>query len=67
MAVEMNKKHTNKTEALKNFIHKDPDQEQRKLLIRSKLIKAEQAGFTNLTAEEILVKSKEELRCSGGL
>ena len=35
--------------------------------IRAKLIKAEQSGFTNLGRDEILAKSKDELRKNGEL
>jgi len=35
--------------------------------IRAKLIKAEQGGFTKRTADEILAKSKLELRSNGAL
>ena len=35
--------------------------------IRAKLVAAEQGGFTSLTAEQILEKSKEELRRNGEL
>ena len=35
--------------------------------IRTKLVAAEQGGFTSLTAEQILEKSKEELRRNGEL
>ncbi len=35
--------------------------------IRAKLIKSEQSGFTDLTCDEILEKSKDELRKNGEL
>lgn len=35
--------------------------------IRAKLIKAEQSGFTDLGRDEILAKSKDELRKNGEL
>lgn len=35
--------------------------------IRAKLIAAEEGDFTNLTAEQILQKSKEQLRKNGDL
>ena len=35
--------------------------------IRAKLIKAEEGGFSKRTADEILKKSKEELRRHGKL
>ncbi|VAW99463.1 hypothetical protein MNBD_GAMMA21-1934 [hydrothermal vent metagenome] len=35
--------------------------------IRAKLIEAEQSGFSNQSAEEILKEIKDELRCNGKL
>lgn len=35
--------------------------------VRAHLIEAEQSGFTSLTADQILAKSKEELRRDGKL
>ena len=35
--------------------------------IRAKLIKAEQSGFTNATAEDLLQEIKEEMRLNGEL
>ncbi len=54
---------TSKSEVVNDLIRKAREIE----LIRAKLIRAEQGGFTDLSAAEILAKSKEELRRNGEL
>ena len=55
--------YTSKSEVVNDLIRKAREIE----YIRAKLITAEQGGFTDLTAAEILAKSKEELRRNGEL
>ncbi len=59
--------YTSKSDVVNDLIRKARAQQNEIEFIRAKLIKAEQSGFTNLTAEEILAKSKEELRHNGKL
>ena len=54
---------TSKSEVVNDLIRKAREIE----FIRAKLIRAEQSGFTDLSAAEILAKSKEELRRDGKL
>ncbi|MGI9289013.1 MAG: ribbon-helix-helix domain-containing protein, partial [Pseudomonadales bacterium] len=55
--------YTSKSEVVNDLIRKAREIE----FIRAKLIRAEQGGFTDLNAAEILAKSKEELRRNGEL
>ncbi len=57
--------YTSKSEVVNDLIRKARDCEI--AYIRSKLIKAEQSGFTDLGRDEILAKSKDELRENGEL
>ena len=54
---------TSKSEVVNDLIRKAREIE----FIRAKLIRAEQGGFSDLSAAEILAKSKEELRRNGQL
>ena len=54
---------TSKSEVVNDLIRKAREIE----FIRAKLIRAEQGGFSDLSAAEILAKSKEELRRNGKL
>ncbi|MCP4286094.1 MAG: hypothetical protein GY792_16870 [Gammaproteobacteria bacterium] len=54
---------TSKSEVVNDLIRKAREIE----FIRAKLIRAEQGGFSDLSAAEILAKSKEELRRNGEL
>ena len=55
--------YTSKSDVVNDLIRKAREIE----YIRAKLIRAEQSGFTDLSADEILAKSKEELRRNGEL
>lgn len=55
--------YTSKSDVVNDLIRKAREIE----FIRAKLIRAEQSGFTDLSADEILAKSKEELRRNGEL
>ena len=55
--------YTSKSDVVNDLIRKAREVE----LIRAKLISAEQSGFSDLGAEEILAKSKDELRRNGAL
>jgi len=59
--------YTSKSDVVNDLIRKARAQQNEIDFIRAKLIKAEQSGFTDLTRDEILAKSKEELRHNGGL
>jgi len=62
------KEFTSKSEIVNDLIRKARAQEEKKLdWIRAKLINAEQNGFTDMTANKILARSKEELRRNGEL
>jgi antitoxin ParD1/3/4 len=54
---------TSKSEVVNDLIRKAREIE----FIRAKLIRAERGGFSDLSAAEILAKSKEELRRNGKL
>ena len=56
---------TSKSDVVNDLIRKARAQQTEIDFIREKLIKAEQSGFTNLTRDEILAQSKEELRHNG--
>lgn len=58
---------TSKSDVVNDLIRKARAQQTEIEFIRAKLIKAEQSGFTNLTRDEILAQSKEELRHNGKL
>lgn len=59
--------YTSKSEVVNDLIRKARAQQSEIEFIRAKLIKSEQSGFTDLTSNEILAKSKEELQCNGKL
>ena len=61
------KEYTSKSDVINDLIRKARAQQSEIEMIRAKLIKAEKSGFTELTRDEILAKSKEELRRSGKL
>ena len=54
--------YTSKSDVVNDLIRKARAQQNEIDFIRAKLIKAEQSGFTDQTRDEILAKSKEELR-----
>lgn len=55
------KEYTSKSEVVNDLIRNARETE----YIRDKLIRAEQSGFSDLGADEILAKSKEELHRNG--
>lgn len=59
--------YSSKSEVVNDLIRKARERQSQIEMIRAKLIKAEQSGFTNLTADEIREKAKEELRHNGEL
>jgi len=59
--------YTSKSEVVNDLIRKARTQQNEIDFIRDKLIKAEKRGFTDLTRDEILTKSKKELRHNGDL
>ncbi len=59
------KEFSSKSDVINNLIRKARSQQAKIEYIRAKLIKSEQSGFTDLTKDEILEKSKKELRKNG--
>ena len=55
------------TEAVNDALRRMREIESRVDIIRAKLVAAERRGFSERTAEEILERSKEELRRNGDL
>lgn len=55
------------TEAVNDALRRARELESGVEAIRARLIRAEQSGFSNKTPEEILARSKEELRRDGDL
>lgn len=51
--------YSSKSEIINELIRMARKQEQELAYIRSKILEAEQSGFTNLTAEEILQLAKQ--------
>jgi len=61
------KEYSSKSELVNDLIRKARAYHEKIEAIRSKLIEAEQSGFTILTPAKILAKSKAELRKNGEL
>lgn len=59
--------YTSKSDVVNDLIRKARAQQSEIEWIRAKLISAEQSGFTDMTRDEILAQSKEELRHNGDL
>ena len=59
--------YSSKSDVVNDLIRRERRKEKEIKFIRSKLIKAEKSGFTNMTAQEILAQSKDELRLNGEL
>jgi len=59
--------YTSKSDVVNDLIRKARSQQNEIEFIRAKLIKSEKSRFTDLTSDEILAKSKEELRQNGKL
>ncbi len=58
---------SSKSEVVNDLIRKARNQQDEINYIRAKLIASEKSGFTDLTRDEILEKSKEALRRNGEL
>ncbi len=58
-----NQEYTSKSEVVNDLIRRARETE----WIRAKLIKAEQGGFTQMTRDEILAQSREQLRSNGNV
>lgn len=56
-----NEEYSSKSEVINDLIRQARKRGEAIEHVRNKLIKAEQSGFTDLTPQEILAKSKEEL------
>ena len=54
--------YSSKSEVINDLIRKARQKQEEIEWIRSKLIKAEQSGFTDMDPEQILAQSKEKLR-----
>jgi antitoxin ParD1/3/4 len=63
LKVDIEGEYKSNSEAVNDLIRKAREIEG----IRARLIQAEQSGFANMTADEILAKSKNELRKNGEL
>jgi antitoxin ParD1/3/4 len=61
LKVDIEGEYRSNSEAVNDLIRKAREIE----VIRARLIQAEQSGFTNMTTDEILAKSKDELRKNG--
>lgn len=59
--------YTSKSDVVNDLIRKARAQQNEIAWIRAKLISAEQSGFTDMTRDEILAQSKEELQQNGEL
>ena len=59
--------YSSKSEVINDQIRKARKEQDEISYIRAKLIASEKSGFTDLTRDEILEKSKEELRKNGKL
>lgn len=59
--------YTSKSELINDLIRQARKQQKEIDWIRAKLIKSEQSGFTDMTHDEILAQSYEELRRNGQL
>jgi antitoxin ParD1/3/4 len=53
--------YSSKSELVNDLIRQAREQQKQVDWIRTKLIKAERSGFTNMSPEEILAQSKKEL------
>ena len=65
--VEVEGEYASNSELINDLIRKARAQEAEIEMIRAKLVSAENSGFSTLTREEILEKSKAELRRNGEL
>ena len=59
--------YSSKSELINDLIRKEREKQKEIEWLRLKLLEGEQSGFTNLSSEEILAQSKEQLRSNGKL
>ncbi|NJX16891.1 CopG family transcriptional regulator [Salinimicrobium sp. CDJ15-81-2] len=59
--------YSSKSELINDLIRKEREKQKEIEWLRMKLIEGEKSGFTNLSAEEILAQSKDQLRSNGKL
>ncbi len=65
--VDVEGEYRSNSDAANDAIRRMREAETETAMIRAKLIASEQSGFTDLNRDEILEKSKEELRKNGEL
>ena len=66
-ALVASEEYASKSEAVNDLIRKARAEQNEIEFIRAKLIQGEQSGFSSLSRNEILAKSKAELRRNGEL
>ena len=66
-ALVESEEYSSKSEVVNDLIRRAREQQSEIELIRARLIKAENSGFTSQTTEEIRAEFKEELRRNGEL
>lgn len=59
--------YTSKSELINDLIRRAREKQQEIEWIRRKLVEGEQSGYTDMSQDEILAQSKEELRRNGKL
>lgn len=59
--------YSSKSELINDLIRKEREKQKEIEWLRLKLLEGEQSGFTNLSPEEILAQSKEQLHSNGKL
>ncbi len=59
--------YSSKSELINDLIRKEREKQKEIEWLRLKLLEGEQSGFTNLSSEEILAQSREQLRKNGKL
>ncbi len=59
--------YSSKSELINDLIRKEREKREQLEWLRLKLLEGEQSGFTDLSSDEILAQSKEQLHNSGKL
>ena len=59
--------YSSKSEVINDLIRKARQKQEEIVRIRAKLVEAEKSGFTDMNRDQILARSKEELRRNGEL
>jgi antitoxin ParD1/3/4 len=59
--------YNSKSELINDLIRKEREKQREIEWLRLKLLEGEKSGFTNLSPDEILTQSKEQLRSNGKL